>query len=120
MPSKELRIRLTLLVLAVATIGCFFDRGMHIALSLIFSRWQASVLTLPALWFVSFVCVSIFANADDVSNANVFVAEASVSTPEDVCNRIKKNLTGFEKDTFHPRFSCQRDNARPLSVLLRI
>lgn len=42
-----------------------------------------------------------------------------MSTPEDVCNRIKKNLTGFEKDTFLPRFSCQRDNAPPVSVLLR-
>ena len=41
-------------------------------------------------------------NADDVSLACVSVAEASVSTPEDVCNRIKKNLTGFEKDTFLP------------------
>ena len=38
-------------------------------------------------------------NVDDVSNAGVFLAEASVSTPEDVCNRIKKNLIGFEKDT---------------------
>ena len=44
-------------------------------------------------------------NADDVSLACVSVAEASVSTPEDVCNRIKKNLTGFEKDTsFSPTF----------------
>ena len=41
-------------------------------------------------------------NADDASLAFVSVAEASVSTPEDVCNRIKKNLTGFEKDTFLP------------------
>ena len=44
-------------------------------------------------------------NADDVSLAFVSVAEASVSTLEDVCNRIKKNLTGFEKDTFLPLFS---------------
>ena len=69
---------------------------------------------------VSFVCVSIFVNADDVSNACVSVAEASVSTPKDVCNRIKKNLTGLEKDIFHPRVSCQRDNAPPITVLLRI
>ena len=59
-------------------------------------------------------------NVDDVSLACVSVAEASVSSPEDVCNRIKKNLTGFEKDTFLSRFSCQRDNAPPVSVLLRI
>ena len=32
---------------------------------------------------MSFVRVSIFANTDDVSNACVSVAEASVSTPED-------------------------------------
>ena len=32
---------------------------------------------------MSFACVSIFENADDVSNACVSVAEASVSTPED-------------------------------------
>ena len=44
-------------------------------------------------------------NVDDVSDASVSVAEASVSTLEDVCNRIKKNLTGFEKDTFLPLFS---------------
>jgi len=43
-----------------------------------------------------------FPHADDVSNACVSIAEASVSTPEDVCNRIKKNQTGFEKDTFLP------------------
>ena len=61
-----------------------------------------------------------FPNADDVLLACVSVADASVSTPEDVCNRIKKNLTVFEKDTFLPRFSCQRDNAAPVSVLLRI
>ena len=61
-----------------------------------------------------------FPNADDVSLACVSVAEASVSTPEDVCNRIKKNLTGFEKDTFLPRVLCQRDNAPPVSVLPRI
>ena len=59
-------------------------------------------------------------NADDVSLACLSVSEASVSTPEDGCNRIKKNLTGFEKDTFLPRVSCQRDNSPPLSVLLRI
>ena len=41
---------------------------------------------------MSFVCVSIFANADDVSKACVSVAEASVSTPEDVCNRRVLNL----------------------------
>ena len=35
---------------------------------------------------MSFVCVSIFEDADDVSSACVSVAEASVSTPES-CNR---------------------------------
>ena len=39
-------------------------------------------------------------NVDDVSNAGAPVSEASVSTPEDVWNRIKKNLTGFEKECF--------------------
>ena len=43
-----------------------------------------------------------------VSLACVSVAEASVCTPEDVRNPIKKNLTGFEKDTFLPRVLCQR------------
>ena len=57
---------------------------------------------------------------NDVSNACVSVAEASLCTPEDVCSRIKKNVTGFKKDTFLPRVSCQRDNAPPISVLLRI
>ena len=55
-----------------------------------------------------------------VSLACVSVAEASVCTPEDVRNRIKKNLTGFEKDTFLPRVLCQRDNAPPVSMLPRI
>ena len=32
-------------------------------------------------------------NVSDELNAGVSVAETSVSTPEDVCNRIKKNLT---------------------------
>ena len=59
-------------------------------------------------------------NVDDESNTGVSVPEASVSTPEDVCNRVKKNLTGFEKDIFLPRVSCQRDNAPPIFVLLRI
>ena len=36
-------------------------------------------------------------NASDELNA---VAETSVSSPEDVCNRIKKNLTSFEKEHF--------------------
>ena len=31
-------------------------------------------------------------NVDDVSNGSVSVAEASVSTPEDVCYRFKRNL----------------------------
>ena len=44
-------------------------------------------------------------NVDDVSNAGASVAEASVSAPEDVFNRIKKNLTGFKKNTFLPRMS---------------
>ena len=47
-------------------------------------------------------------NVDDVSNAGVSVTEASVSTPEDVCNRIKKNLIGFEKDTFLPSVMPER------------
>ena len=59
-------------------------------------------------------------NLDDVSNTGVPLPEASVSTPEDVCNRMKKNLTGFEKDTFLPRVSCQRDNAPPIFVLLKV
>ena len=42
-------------------------------------------------------------NVDDVSNAGASVPEASVSTLEDVCNRIKKNLTGFEKEHFSPK-----------------
>ena len=59
-------------------------------------------------------------NVGDVSNASVFVAEASVSTPEDVCNRTKKNLTGLEKEHFSPKNSCRRDYAPRISVLLRI
>ena len=59
-------------------------------------------------------------NADYVEDARVFVADSSVSTPEDVYYRIRKNLTGFEKDTFLQRVSCQRDNTPPISVLLRI
>ena len=31
------------------------------------------------------------------------VAETSVSSPEDVCNRMKKNLTSFEKEHFSPK-----------------
>ena len=34
-------------------------------------------------------------NVDDVSNARVSVAEASVSNPEDVCYRIKKNRSAM-------------------------
>ena len=40
---------------------------------------------------------------DEVLNAGASVSEAYVSTPEDVCNRIKKNLTGFEKEHFSPK-----------------
>ena len=40
-------------------------------------------------------------NVDDVSNAVASVPKASVST-SDVGNRIKKNLTGFEKEHFPP------------------
>ena len=57
---------------------------------------------------------------DGVSNTGASVPEASVSTPEDVCNRIKKNLIGFENDTFLSRVSCQRYHAPPVSVLQRI
>ena len=46
---------------------------------------------------LSFVCVSIFANADDVSNACVSVAEASVSTSEDVCNRRVLNRISYSR-----------------------
>ena len=46
--------------------------------------------------------------------------KASVSTPEDVCNRIKKNLTGLEKEHFSPRMSSQREYAPRVFVLLRI
>ena len=42
-------------------------------------------------------------NVSDELSADVSVAEASVSTPEDVCNRIKKNLTSFEKEHFSPK-----------------
>ena len=42
-------------------------------------------------------------NVDDVSNGCASVSEASVSTLEDVCNRIKKNLTCFEKEHFSPK-----------------
>ena len=46
-------------------------------------------------------------NVDDVSNACVSVAEASLCSPEDVGSRIKKNVTGFKKDTFLLRVSCK-------------
>ena len=39
-------------------------------------------------------------NVSDELNA---VAETSVSSPEDVCNRMKKNLTSFEKEHFSPK-----------------
>ena len=39
-------------------------------------------------------------NVSDELNA---VAETSVSSPEDVCNRIKKNLTSFKKEHFSPK-----------------
>ena len=42
-------------------------------------------------------------NVDDVSNAGVSVPEACVSTPEDVYNRIKKKLTGVEKEHLSPK-----------------
>ena len=42
-------------------------------------------------------------NVSDELNAGVSVAETSVSTPEHVCNRIKKNLTSFEKEHFSPK-----------------
>ena len=42
-------------------------------------------------------------NVDDVSNASASVSEVSVSTPENVCNRIKKNLAGFEVEHFSPK-----------------
>ena len=58
-------------------------------------------------------------NVDDVSNAVASVPKASVST-SDVCNRIKKNLTGFEKKKITPRMSCQRDYTLRISVLFFI
>ena len=39
-------------------------------------------------------------NVSDELNA---VAETSVSSPEDVCNRIRKNLTSFKKEHFSPK-----------------
>ena len=42
-------------------------------------------------------------NVDDTTNAGASVSEVSVSAPEDVCNRIKKNLTDFEKEHFSPK-----------------
>ena len=39
----------------------------------------------------------------DISDELNAVAETSVSFPEDVCNRVKKNLTSFEKDHFSPK-----------------
>ena len=39
-------------------------------------------------------------NVSDELNA---VAETSVSSPEDVCNRMKKYLTTFEKEHFSPK-----------------
>ena len=39
-------------------------------------------------------------NVNDVSNACVSVAEASVSTPDDSCNCINKKLSGLEKEHF--------------------
>ena len=42
-------------------------------------------------------------HVSDELNAGVSVAETSVSTSEDVCNRIKKNLTSFEKEHFSPK-----------------
>ena len=62
------------------------------------------------LWFYGVICVTILPmlfrhvtrmiknvmldlpNVDNVSNASVSVAEASVSTPEDVCSRFERNL----------------------------
>ena len=41
-------------------------------------------------------------NVNDVSNAGFSVHEVTLSTPEDACNRIKKTLTGFEKEHFPP------------------
>ena len=59
-------------------------------------------------------------NVDDESNAGASVPKASVSTPEDVRNRIKKNLTGLEKEHFSPRMSSQREYAPRVFLLLRI
>ena len=39
-------------------------------------------------------------NVNDISNACVSVAKASVSTPDDSCNGINKKLSGFEKEHF--------------------
>ena len=50
-------------------------------------------------------------NVDDVSNASVSVAEASVCTPEDVCNRIKRNL-GITQNAL---FAQKDENKRSIS-----
>ena len=42
----------------------------------------------------------VLPNVSDELNA---VAETSVSSPEDVCNRLKKNLPSFEKEHFSPK-----------------
>ena len=39
----------------------------------------------------------------NVGNESNAVAETSVSSPENVCNRMKKNLTSFEKNIFSPK-----------------
>ena len=50
-----------------------------------------------------------WANVNDLSNACVSVAEASVSSPDDSCNFINKKLTASKRNTFPPRMQCQRD-----------
>ena len=50
-------------------------------------------------------------NVDDVSNAGVFVAEASVSAPEDVCYRFKRNL----RITQNTLFALKNENKHSIS-----
>ena len=39
----------------------------------------------------------------NVSNESNAVGETSVSSPENVCNRMKKSLTSFKQDHFSPK-----------------
>ena len=56
----------------------------------------------------------------NVSNELNAVAETSVSSPENVCNRMKKTLLASRRNIFLQRTLCLRDYALRISVLLKI